>query len=50
LYLKKYQIRVVNELKHFFQTAKTQKTAIEAAAKVLPENMRNKPKLRAINI
>lgn len=41
MYLKKYQIRVVNELKHFFQTAKTQKTAIEAAAKLLPENMRN---------
>jgi len=41
MYLKKYQIRVVNELKHFFQTAKTQKTAIDTAAKVLPENMRN---------
>jgi type III restriction enzyme len=41
MYLKKYQIRVVNELKHFFQTAKTQKTAIETAAKALPESMRN---------
>lgn len=41
MYLKKYQIRVVQDLKHFFQTAKNQKSAIEAAAKVLPENMRN---------
>lgn len=41
MYLKKYQIRVVNELKYFFETAKSQKAAIEAAAKMLPENMRN---------
>ena len=41
MYLKKYQIRVVNELKHFFQTAKNQRTAIEKAAKTLPTEMQN---------
>ena len=40
MYLKNYQIRVVNELKHFFQTAKVQKVALETAEKSLPENMR----------
>lgn len=40
MYLKKYQIRVVNELKQFLQTAKQQKVAFDAAAKALPENMR----------
>ena len=41
MYLKNYQIRVVNEIKHFFQTAKQQKSAFEIAAANLPENVRN---------
>lgn len=41
MYLKNYQIRVVNELKNFFQTSKAQKTAFDAAAAVLPEDMRD---------
>lgn len=40
MYLKKYQIRVVNELKQFLQTAKQQKVAFDTAANALPENMR----------
>src|SRR5690242_2670929 len=40
MYLKKYQIRVVNELKQFLQTAKQQKVAFDTAAKALPEKMR----------
>lgn len=41
MYLKNYQIRVVNELKNFFQTSKEQKTTFDAAAAVLPEDMRD---------
>lgn len=41
MYLKKYQIRVLNELKHLFQTAKQQKTAIDTASALLPENLKN---------
>ena len=40
MYLKKYQIRVVNQLKHFYQTAKAQRTVIETAAKALSEAIR----------
>lgn len=41
MYLKKYQIRVINELKHLFQTSKDQKTIFEAMAISLPEGYRN---------
>ena len=42
MYLKKYQIRVVNELKHFFQTAKSKKSEFDVAVKSLPEKFRDK--------
>ena len=41
MYLKKYQSRVVGEIKQFLSVAKTQRTAIEEASKALPETMRN---------
>ena len=40
MFLKNYQIKVVNTLKHFYQTARETKTSFEAARKTLPENMR----------
>ncbi|MGA3051203.1 MAG: DEAD/DEAH box helicase family protein [Chitinispirillaceae bacterium] len=40
MYLKNYQIKVVNTLKQFYQTARETKTSFDAARKVLPENMR----------
>ena len=40
MFLKEYQIKVVGELKRFFQTAREKKDAIETARKALPENMR----------
>lgn len=41
MFLKKYQIKVVGELKRFFQTARETKDAIETAKKALPESMRH---------
>lgn len=41
MYLKKYQIRVVNELRHFFEVAKEKKVAIEKAAEHLPEDLKD---------
>lgn len=41
MYLKKYQIRVLNELKHLFQTAKEQKTLIDAVPTSIDESIRN---------
>ncbi len=41
MFLKNYQIRVVSELKNFLQKAKENRVAIDAAAKHLPENLRN---------
>jgi len=41
MYLKKYQIRVVNELKNFLQTAKANHDAVNTARKVLPKNLRH---------
>jgi len=40
MFLKNYQIKVVGELKRFFQTARETKDAIETACKALPENLR----------
>ena len=40
MFLKNYQIKVVGELKRFFQTARETKDAIETARKTLPENLR----------
>lgn len=40
MFLKKYQIKVVGELKRFFQTARETKDAIEAAQKSLPANIK----------
>ncbi|MEK7846439.1 MAG: DEAD/DEAH box helicase family protein, partial [Nitrospinota bacterium] len=39
MFLKKYQIKVVGELKRFFQTARETKDAIETAKKALPDNL-----------
>jgi type III restriction enzyme len=41
VFLKNYQIKVVGELKRFFQTARETKDAIETARKALPENLRH---------
>lgn len=41
MFLKNYQIRVVGELKNFLTKAKENRVAIEAAAKLLPENLRH---------
>ncbi len=41
MFLKDYQIKVVSELKSFFQTARETKDAIETARKALPENIRH---------
>ena len=41
MYLKKYQIKVVNALKQFLQTARDTKTSFDIAKQVLPENMRH---------
>lgn len=41
MYLKDYQIRVVNELRHFFEVAKQKKTQFELAAENLPEDMKD---------
>jgi type III restriction enzyme len=41
MFLKNYQIKVIGELKRFFQTARETKGAIEVAKKALPENMRH---------
>ncbi len=41
MFLKNYQIKVVRELKRFFQTARETRDAIEAASKALPENLKH---------
>lgn len=41
MFLKNYQIKVVGELKRFFETARETKDAIETARKALPENIRH---------
>lgn len=41
MFLKNYQIKVVSELKRFFQTAREIRDAVETAGKALPENLRN---------
>src|SRR3989344_349608 len=41
MFLKNYQIKVVGELKRFFQTSRETKDVIETARKALPENMRH---------
>lgn len=41
MFLKDYQIKVVGELKRFFQSARETRDAIEAARKALPENLRH---------
>lgn len=41
MYLKKYQIKVVNALKQFLQTARDTKTSFDIAKQALPENMRH---------
>ena len=41
MFLKNYQIKVIGELKRFFQTAQETREAIETARKALPENMRH---------
>lgn len=41
MFLKNYQIKVVSELKRFFQTARETKDAIETAKRALPENLRH---------
>jgi len=41
MYLKKYQIKVVNALKQFFQTARETKTSFDIAKNALPENIRH---------
>lgn len=41
MYLKKYQIKVVNALKQFMQTARDTKTSFDIAKQALPENMRH---------
>ncbi len=40
MFLKNYQIKVVGELKRFFQTARETSDAIETARKALPENLK----------
>lgn len=41
MYLKKYQIKVVNALRQFLQTARETKTSFDVAKQALPENMRH---------
>ena len=41
MFLKNYQIKVVNTLKQFYQTARETKTSFEPARKALPENLRH---------
>jgi len=41
MYLKKYQIKVVDALKQFLQTATETKTSFDVAKQALPENMRH---------
>ena len=41
MFLKNYQIKVVGELKRFFQTSRETKDAIDTARKALPENLRH---------
>jgi len=41
MYLKKYQIKVVNSLRQFLQTARDTKTSFDIAKQALPENMRH---------
>ena len=41
MYLKKYQIKVVDSLKRFFQTSKETKISFDLAKQALPENMRH---------
>ena len=41
MYLKKYQIKVVNALRQFLQTARDTKTSFDIAKQALPENMRH---------
>ena len=41
MYLKNYQIKVVNALKQFLQTARETKTSFDIAKQALPENMRH---------
>ncbi|KKO17880.1 MAG: hypothetical protein BROFUL_03428 [Candidatus Brocadia fulgida] len=41
MFLKNYQIKVVSELKRFFQTTRETKDAIETARKALPGNLRH---------
>jgi type III restriction enzyme len=41
MFLKNYQIKVVSELKRFFQTARETKDAIESARKALPANLQH---------
>lgn len=41
MFLKNYQIKVVGELKRFFQTSRETRDAIETARKALPENLRH---------
>lgn len=44
--LKNYQIKVVGELKRFFQTAREIKDVIETTRKALSENLRHTLNLR----
>ena len=41
MYLKRYQIKVVNAIKQFLQTARDTKASFDIAKQVLPENMRH---------
>lgn len=41
MFLKNYQVKVVNTLKQFYQTARDTRNSFETARKALPENMRN---------
>ncbi len=41
MFLKNYQIKVLGELKRFFQTARETRDAVETARKALPENLRH---------
>jgi type III restriction enzyme len=41
MFLKNYQIKVVNTLKQFYQTSRETKTSFDTARKSLPENMRH---------
>src|SRR5690554_4174542 len=41
MYLKKYQIKVVNAVRQFMQNARETKSSFDIAKKALPENMRH---------